>query len=51
MGLHRPFRVGPECNEVVASDADEADEILKPKGKPAKGVETAEGRVGHATQA
>jgi predicted RNA-binding Zn-ribbon protein involved in translation (DUF1610 family) len=24
----------PECNEVVANDAEEADEILKPKGTP-----------------
>jgi hypothetical protein len=41
----------PECNEVVASDADEADEILKPKGKPAGGVETGEGEVSHAKEA
>ncbi len=41
----------PECNEVIAQDIEMADEILKPKGKLAEGVETSEGRVSHATQA
>jgi hypothetical protein len=41
----------PVCNEVVASDVDEADEILKPKGMPVEGVKTAEGEASHATQA
>jgi len=41
----------PECNEVAASDADEADEILKPKGMPVGEVKTAEGEASHATQA
>ena len=41
----------PEWNEVVASDVDEADEILKPKGMPVEEVKTAEGEASHTTQA
>jgi len=41
----------PVCNEVVASDDDEADEILKPKGIIVGEIKTAEGEASHATQA
>jgi predicted RNA-binding Zn-ribbon protein involved in translation (DUF1610 family) len=39
----------PECNEVVASDPEEADEILKPRA-PVGEVKAGEG-TSHATEA